>query len=224
VSRGVLVTGGARGIGLATADAFRELGDNVVALSSADGDLGSPTAVAEIVSSAVETLGSIDVLVNNAAAILASPIADTSYEDWQAAWRRTMDVNVLGAANMSYCVAQHMIPRGSGRIINVGSRGAFRGEPDYPAYGASKAALHSLGQSLAVSLAPHGIAVTSVAPGFVETDRVGDMLTDAVRKQSPFGRVARPEEIAQAVVYLASPAAQWASGTVLDLNGASYLR
>lgn len=224
MSRGVLVTGGARGIGLAIADAFRALGDNVVALSSADGDLGDPDAVQRIVTNAVDALGTIDVLVNNAAVILASPVATTSYADWQATWRRTLDVNVFGAANMSYCVARHMIERGTGRIVNVGSRGAFRGEPDLPAYGASKAALHSLGQSLAVSLAPHGIAVTSVAPGFVETERVGAMLTDAVREQSPFKRVAKPEEIAAAVVYLASGPAEWASGAVLDLNGASYLR
>jgi NAD(P)-dependent dehydrogenase (short-subunit alcohol dehydrogenase family) len=224
MTRGVLITGGSRGIGLAIADGFRELGDNVVALSSSDGDLGDPDAVPRIVSSAVDTLGAIDVLVNNAAVILASPVAETSYEDWQETWQRSLSVNVLGAANMSYCVARHMISRGSGRIINVGSRGAFRGEPNHPAYGASKAALHSLGQSLAVSLAPHGIAVTSVAPGFVETERVGPMLTDEVRAQSPFGRVAKPEEIAAAVVYLASEAAVWASGTVLDLNGASYLR
>ncbi|MET0133001.1 MAG: SDR family oxidoreductase [Kibdelosporangium sp.] len=222
--RGVLITGGARGIGLAIADAFREQGDKVVALSSADGDLSDPAAVAEIVADAVKSLGGIDVLVNNAAAILASPLPESTYENWQQTWRRTLDVNVFGAANMSYCVAQHMIARGSGRIVNVGSRGAFRGEPNHPAYGASKAALHSLGQSLAISLAPHGIAVASVAPGFVETERVGPMLTDAVRAQSPFGRVAKPDEIAAAVLYLASPAAEWASGAVLDLNGASYLR
>jgi 3-oxoacyl-[acyl-carrier protein] reductase len=224
VSRGILVTGGTRGIGLAIANAFRDMGDNVVALSSADGDLSDPAAVSAMVSSAIETLGAIDVLVNNAAVILPSPLPKTSYEDWQEAWQRTLAVNVFGVANTSYCVAQHMIPRASGRIINIGSRGAFRGEPDMPAYGASKAALHSLGQSLAISLAQHGIAVTSVAPGFVETERVGPMLTDDVRNQSPFGRVAKPEEIAAAVVYLASPEAEWASGTVLDLNGASYLR
>jgi NAD(P)-dependent dehydrogenase (short-subunit alcohol dehydrogenase family) len=223
VSRGILVTGGARGIGLAIADAFRAQGDKVVALSSSDGDISDPDAVAGLVSSAAETLGAIDVLVNNAAVILPGPVT-SSYQDWQAAWQRTLAVNVFGAANMCYCAAQHMIERGSGRIINVGSRGAFRGEPNHPAYGASKAALHSLGQSLAVSLAPHGIAVTSVAPGFVETDRVADALTDEVRAQSPFGRVAKPGEIAAAVLYLASTDAIWASGAVLDLNGASYLR
>jgi 3-oxoacyl-[acyl-carrier protein] reductase len=224
VSRGVLVTGATRGIGLAIADAFRALGDNVVALSSADGDLADPLAVEEIVASAMSTLGSVDVLVNNAAVIQASAVDEVTYAEWQQTWQRSLTVNVLGAANMSYCVAQQMIARRSGRIINVGSRGAFRGEPRHPAYGASKAALHSLGQSLAVSLAPHGIAVASVAPGFVETERVGAMLTDEVRQQSPFGRVAKPEEVAAAVVYLASAEAEWASGAVLDLNGASYLR
>jgi 3-oxoacyl-[acyl-carrier protein] reductase len=224
VSRGVLVTGGSRGIGAAVVDAFRALGDDVVALSSSDADLADPDAVARAVSSAVDALGRIDVLVNNAGLVELGSL-DRSYEDWQSLWRRTFDVNVFGAANMSYCVAHHMIDRGiQGRIVNVGSRGAFRGEPAMPAYGASKAALHSMGQSLAVALAPHGISVASVAPGFVATDRVADMVTDDVRRQSPFGRVARPDEVAAAVVYLASPAAEWASGAVLDLNGASHLR
>ncbi|GAA1346408.1 SDR family NAD(P)-dependent oxidoreductase [Saccharothrix algeriensis] len=225
MSRGVLVTGGNRGIGASIAAAFRDLGDDVVALSSAEVDLADPAAIARAVAAAVDALGSIDVLVNNAGLVELGSLTDKSYEQWQSLWRRTFDVNVFGAADMSYCVARHMIERGvRGRIVNVGSRGAFRGEPDMPAYGASKAALHSMGQSLAVSLAPHGIAVASVAPGFVATDRVADLVTDDVRRQSPFGRVARPEEVAAAVVYLASPQAEWASGAVLDLNGASYLR
>ncbi|MFD7659833.1 SDR family NAD(P)-dependent oxidoreductase [Actinosynnema sp. NPDC059797] len=225
MSRGVLVTGGSRGIGAAIADAFRERGDEVVALSSADVDLADPDSISRAVASAVDRLGAIDVLVNNAGLVELGSLTDRSYEEWRSLWRRTFAVNVFGAADMSYCVARHMIDRGvRGRIVNVGSRGAFRGEPDMPAYGASKAALHSMGQSLAVALAPHGIAVTSVAPGFVGTDRVASMVTDEVRRQSPFERVAKPEEVAAAVVYLASAEAEWASGAVLDLNGASYLR
>lgn len=245
MSRNVLVTGAARGIGRAVASAFAEAGDRVAVhygsrweeaeatLAALPGqghvlvgaDLRDPEAAAALVERAVEGLGGVDVLVNNAAVNLPHPIADTSYADWQAAWRETVDVNVFGAANVSYLVARHMIDRGSrGHIVNVGSRGAFKGEPDHPAYGASKAALHSLGQSLAVALAPHGITVASVAPGFVATERVAERLSDEVRAQSPFGRVAQPEEVAAAVRYLASPEATWSSGAVLDLNGASHLR
>jgi 3-oxoacyl-[acyl-carrier protein] reductase len=118
--------------------------------------------------------------------------------------------------------------RTGGRIVNVGSRGAFRGEPTHLAYGASKAGLHAFGQSLAIALAPHGISVASVAPGYVATDMTAEELATpaghAIRAQSPFKRVATPEEVAAAVVYLASPEAAWSSGAVLDLNGASYLR
>src|SRR3712207_3588729 len=115
-----------------------------------------------------------------------------------------------------------------GRIINVASRGAFRGEPRQPAYGASKAALVSFAQSLARALGPRHIAVTTVAPGWTETAMAAHSLTgeEGVRRrnESPLGRAAQPEEVAQAILYLASPAAEFATGTVLDFNGASHLR
>ncbi|MCX5195396.1 SDR family oxidoreductase [Streptomyces sp. NBC_00249] len=249
MSRGILVTGASRGIGRAVAAAFAEQGDRVAVHCSArnadaertlaslagdghvlvSGDLSDPARVEALVGEADEALGGVDVLVNNAAVMIAHPLPTSSYADWQEAWQRTAAVNLFGAANLSYCAARRMIDAGrAGRIVNVGSRGAFRGEPDHPAYGATKAALHALGQSLAVSLAPHGIAVASVAPGFVATERVADRLDGAegerIRAQSPFGRVATPEEVASAVLYLASPGAVWSSGTVLDVNGASYLR
>jgi NAD(P)-dependent dehydrogenase (short-subunit alcohol dehydrogenase family) len=228
MNRGVLVTGASRGIGRAIAEAFEANGDRVFAHSTARADLRDPSAIPPLVDEAIARLGGIDVLVNNAGVYLAHPPAETSYVDWQAAWRETFEVNVFGAANMSHCVARHMIERGQGgRILNVGSRGAYRGEPNHPAYGASKAALHSLGQSLAVSLAPHGIGVASVAPGFIVTERQAQTLAGqagaAIRAQSPFGRAGSTAEVAAAVLYLASPEAIWASGTVLDLNGASYL-
>ena len=250
MSRGVLVTGASGGIGRAIAVAFAREGDRVAVHYSArraeaeatfaalpgdghalvPGDLADPREVAALAAAADAALGGVDVLVNNAAVVTSGySVADADYDAWQQAWRETLDVNLFGAANLSYCVARGLIDRGAdGVIVNVGSRGAFRGEPDAPAYGASKAGLHALGQSLAVALAPHGISVASVAPGFVETDRVAGRLSGesgaAIRAQSPHNRVAMPEEVAAAVVYLASPAARWSTGAVLDVNGASYLR
>ena len=192
-------------------------------------DLADADAVRSMVDAAASTLGGLDVLVNNAGIYAGHPVLGTSYEEWQAAWQATLGVNLVGAANVTWCAVRHMAASGrGGRIVNVGSRGAYRGEPTHPAYGASKAGLHAFGQSLAVALAPHGITVASVAPGFVQTDMAAAQLAtpagDVIRAQSPFNRVATPEEIAAAVVYLASPEATWSSGAVLDLNGASYLR
>ncbi|WP_035306221.1 SDR family NAD(P)-dependent oxidoreductase [Actinokineospora inagensis] len=248
-ARRILVTGASGGIGAAVARAFAALGDRVAVHYSSrvdraerlvtelgDGhlavgaDLSDPAAVPGLVQTTVDGLGGIDVLVNNAALVTTShPPVTTDYETWARVWQEVLAVNLIGAANLTHQVAGRMVEQGTGgRIVNVGSRGAFRGEPENAAYGASKAGLHSLGQSLAVALAPHGIAVASVAPGFVDTDRVSERLSgergDAIRAQSPYGRVATPEEVASAVVYLASPQAQWASGAILDLNGASYLR
>jgi len=192
----------------------------------AGADLADPEAVRAMADGAAAALGSIDVLVNNAGVVAPHAIDDTSYEEWQRAWRDVLAVNLTGAANVTWCAVRHM-GRG-GRIVNVSSRGAFRGEPSMPAYGASKAAIISLGQSLARSLGPRGIAVTSVAPGFTETDMAAEALAGAERErregESPLGRIATPEEVAAAIVFLASPEAELASGSVLDVNGASYLR
>jgi NAD(P)-dependent dehydrogenase (short-subunit alcohol dehydrogenase family) len=121
-----------------------------------------------------------------------------------------------------------MADRGGGRIVNVSSRGSFRGEPGHPAYGASKAALNSFGQSMAKALAPNGIYVTTVAPGYVATDMAAPYLAGeagaAIKEQSPLHRVASPDEIARMVVFLATPGTEYATGAVVDVNGASYLR
>jgi NAD(P)-dependent dehydrogenase (short-subunit alcohol dehydrogenase family) len=246
--RAVLVTGGSRGIGAAIVRAFAANGDRVAihhrdsakfaadvhASLPGDGhvvvqaDLAEPQAVRVMVDEAAGRLGGLDIVVNNAGIYTSHPVTDVSYEEWQAAWQDTLNVNLHGPANVIWCVVRHMIPRGGGRIVNVSSRGAFRGEPNHPAYAASKAGLNALSQSLAAPLGKHGIAVTTVAPGFVETDMAADILNspggDEIRAQSPFNRVASTQEIAAAVVWLASPEAEWASGAILDLNGASYLR
>lgn len=194
----------------------------------AQADLADPAAVGAMVDRAAEDLGGLDVLVNNAGVFTAHPPLSTSYGGWQAAWARTLAVNLLGAANATFRAVPHLIAAGGGAVVNVTSRGAFRGEPDTPAYGASKAGLNSFAQSMALALAPHRISVTCVAPGFVQTEMARDVLDgergDAVRAQSPFGRVARPEEVASAVLWLASPEALFSSGTIVDVNGASYLR
>ena len=246
--RAVLVTGGSRGIGAAVARAFAAAGDRVAvhhgrnaekARAVAAGlpgsghavvgaDLRDPDAVRAMVDAAAEALGGLDVLVNNAGIFEPHPITETTYEEWQAGFRDTLEVNLVGAANVTWCAVRHMLRAGGGAIVNVSSRGAFRGEPGQPAYGASKAGLIAFGQSLARDLGAHGITVTAVAPGFTETDMATEALAGergaARRAESPLGRVAAPEEVAAAVVFLASPAAVMATGTVIDVNGASYLR
>jgi NAD(P)-dependent dehydrogenase (short-subunit alcohol dehydrogenase family) len=248
VSRAVLVTGASRGIGAAVAQAFATAGDRVavhwgssrepaeqvLAGLPGDGhvlvqaDLADADQVRAAVDDAAQALGGLDVLVNNAGIFEAHPPLTTSYADWQAAWTRTLSVNLLGAAHATFCAVPHLVAAGGGAVVNVSSRGAFRGEPDCPAYGASKAGLNAFSQSMAVALAPQGISVSVVAPGFVETEMAREVLDgpagDGVRAQSPFGRVARAEEVADAVLWLASPGARFASGTVVDVNGASYLR
>ncbi len=248
MSRAILVTGASRGIGAATARAFAASGDRVavhygtsrekaeeVAASLhgdghtvVGGDLADAGAVRAFVDAAAEGLGGLDVLVNNAGIYAAHPIADTSYEDFQRAWQSTLAVNLAGAANATWCAVQHMLARRCGRVVNVGSRGAFRGDPDHTAYAASKAGLTALGQTLARELGPRGITVMTVAPGFVATDMAAPYLSGAegvaIAAQSPLGRVATAQEVAAAILFLAAPESEMATGTVLDVNGGSHLR
>jgi 3-oxoacyl-[acyl-carrier protein] reductase len=246
--RAVLVTGGSRGIGRAIARAFAARGDRVAVhwgssqalaekvLGELPGsghvlvraDMTDSEDVGAMVDRAAADLGGLDVLVNNAGVFTAHPPLSTSYEQWQAAWSHTLAVNLVGAANATFRAVPHLIAAGGGAVVNVSSRGAFRGEPNNPAYGASKAGLNAFAQSMALALAPQGISVTCVAPGFVQTEMAREVLDgpggDAVRAQSPFGRVARADEVAAAVLWLASPEARFSSGTIVDVNGASYLR
>jgi len=238
--RRVLVTGGSRGIGRAVVEAFVAEGA-VVAVHASKvpvavdlpniaviGDVADPAAVEAFVQEAADRLGGLDVLVNNAGVFDELDPVTATYEQWQAHWRRSVDINLLGPAWVTFCALPHLRRSGRGKVVNVGSRGASRGEPTAVAYGAAKAGLTAMGQSLAQALAPHGVAVSSVLPGFIETDMAAAVLDgprgDGVRAQSPAGRVGRPDEVATAVLFLASDGAEWSSGAVLDVNGASYLR
>jgi 3-oxoacyl-[acyl-carrier protein] reductase len=242
-----LVTGASRGIGSVIARQLAERGIRVAlhyrsnldaaqaTLKALPGsghgliaaDLVDPEASLRLWQRVLDQFGAIDVLVNNAGLFVDHPPLSTAYADWQSAWTTTLGANLFAPANLSLLASQHMAARdpvsaafGRGRIVNISSRGAFRGEPDSPAYGASKAGLNALSQSLAKGLAPHGVYVYCIAPGWVETEMAGG----AVHEQHPLGRIAKPEEVAAAAVFCALDAPAAMTGCIIDINGASYLR
>lgn len=191
-------------------------------------DLSRADQVEHMVEDVVSKAG-LDILINNAGVYERHSLVEATYTDWQESWQRALGINLVGPANASYCAARKMIERGKGgRIVNISSRGAFRGEPLAPAYGASKAGLNAMSQSLAQALGPHGIFVYAIAPGFVETAMARPYLTgemaDSIRAQSPLGRVAAVGDVAYWALCLSAPGAEFATGTIVDVNGASYLR
>ena len=243
-----LVTGASRGIGRAIAAELARRGCRVAVhyqknealagevLASLPGsghrsfraDMASPGEVERLWRDVTTALGRVEVVVNNAGIYEEHPLAGTDYAGWQSAWRRTLDINLLGPANLCHCAASAMGRAGGGRIVNISSRGAFRGEPTAPAYGASKAGLNALSQSLALALADQGVYLFVVAPGWVETDMAAGPLAGpkgaAVLAQHPLGRVATPDEVAGVAVFCALDAPPSMTGSVIDVNGASYLR
>lgn len=248
LSKSVVVTGASGGIGRATAIAFADAGfrvgvhfnrgegraEETRSRLSGDGhcllaaDLTDPRAVQNLHRVAIAQLGRIDVLVNNAGISERHPFEECDYDTWDSAWHRTINANLIGPANLSYCVSRQMIQDGGGRIVNVSSRGAFVGEPEQPWYGASKAGLNSMGQSLARALAPKNVFIFAVAPGFVETPMSEQVLAgkdgERIRSDSPLGRVATADEVARSILFLGTDAPPTMTGAILDINGASYLR
>jgi 3-oxoacyl-[acyl-carrier protein] reductase len=187
-------------------------------------DLADPVSIERLWQRA-QAHGRMDALINNAGIFPNHPPLATGYADWLAAWQRTLAVNLAGAAHLSYFAARAMAEQGGGRIVNISSRAAFRGELTAPAYAASKAGLNAFSQSLAKALAARAVLVFVVAPGWVATARVAQAVADpSVLADQPLGRVATPQEVAQVVGFCALEAPASMTGAILDVNGASYLR
>ncbi|HEY2325348.1 MAG TPA: SDR family NAD(P)-dependent oxidoreductase [Thermoanaerobaculia bacterium] len=242
--RVILVTGASRGIGAAAARMLaasnaivavnyhrseaeatalaREIGDRAFTVRA---DVGNPTDVETMIDMVEQRCGRLDVLVNNAATFEMNPFDGDSYEHWQAAWHRTFALNVFGAANAAFLAMRVMRKHGGGKVINIASRAAYRGETEFADYGASKAALVNLTISIARGCAKDNITSTCVAPGFIETEMAKSELEahyDDIVNQVPLRRVGTVDDVAGVILFLASPLADYLNGTTIDVNGGSW--
>lgn len=226
----ILITGASRGIGAAIADALTSDTTNVVALSSADGDLADPAIPETLWRTSLDRLGGrIDVLVNNAGVFEANPI-DASDADWLAGWNRTMQVNLTASAQLCRSAVRHWQDRGEGgRIVNIASRAAYRGDsPTHWHYAASKAGMVAMTKTIARAYAKDGILAFAICPGFTMTGMADEYLAsrdgDKLLADIPLGRVAMPEEVGEMARWCALDAPASMTGAILDVNGASYVR
>ncbi len=236
------VTGGGRGLGRAGALAFAGAGADVVLVSRTRSQLEETAALVEklgrkalaapadtrnaaevdaAVQAALDAFGRIDILFNNAGTNIRKPVVDMSDEDWHT----IMDTNVQGAFLVARAVARQMVRQGSGAIINMSSMSAMSPEPTKAVYAASKGAIALLTKGMALELAPHGIRVNAIAPGYMLTSLVrGGLDADPARKQRvlariPLGRLGEPDEIGGALVFLASDAAGYVTGATIVIDG-----
>lgn len=231
----ILLTGASRGIGAATLDALTSSGHRVAGHSTRGGngliagDLADPTSPKLIWQAALDQLGGrIDVLVNNAG-IYEGVADDASDEAWHAAWTRTLTVNLQASADLCRLAVRHFREHGGGRIVNVASRAAFRGDsPQHWHYAASKSAMIGMTKSIARGYAAENILAFAVAPGFTVSEMTEEYLQGrggaAIVADIPLGRVTNTAEVAEAIRWLAIDAPAASTGSVIDLNGASYVR
>lgn len=242
-----LVTGGSSGIGAATVRALHQAGASVfftywtheeraksLVAQLRDGagycqcDVSRHELLPSVIDKCVDRFGGLDILVNNAGIYEENSFEHTDYASWRQGWQHTFDVNLFAAAHLAFLAMEHMRKRRtSGRIVNVASRSAHRGELRFADYAASKAALVNFTKSVARSCAKDGITALAVAPGFIQTAMAAhDLATRAaeVEAEIPLGYVAQPEEIARIIAFAASSLATYANGATIDVNGASYVR
>jgi 3-oxoacyl-[acyl-carrier protein] reductase len=242
-----LITGASRGIGRAAARLYATAGARVVITHSrsadeaaavvkelgpetcmaVQADIADPEAVRRMIEDTVQRFGRLDILVNNAATFRENLIQSEDYDAWRAGWQRTFDVNLFGAANAVFLAVPHMKKNGGGKVINVASRAAHRGETEFADYGASKAALVNLTKSIARTCGPDNITATCIAPGFIETEMAASELEkhrQEIISQIPLGRVGSESDVAGVLLFLASPFADYLNGATIDINGGSYVR
>jgi len=188
-------------------------------------DIGDPVETESMIDAVIRRFGRVDVLVNNAAVFDLNRFEGDDYDAWQRGWQRTFEVNVFGAANAAYLAMRSMRAHGGGKIINVASRAAFRGETEFADYGASKAALVNLTRSIARACARDNIIASCVAPGFIETEMAHAELAahrEEILRQIPLQRVGTPADVAGAILFLASPQGDYLNGVTIDINGGSW--
>ncbi len=227
----ILLTGSSRGIGAAIHVALTDAGASVIGHGTASGipaDFSDPAGATTLWNAALaQAGGAIDVLINNAGVFEAAPLGD---DDWTAQWERTMRINLTASAELCRLAVLHWQARGfGGRIVNIASRAAYRGDsPAHWHYAASKAGMVAMTKTIARGYAREGILAFAVCPGFTMTGMAEDYLSsrggDALLADIPLGRVAAPEEIAAAAKFLALEAPASMTGSVIDVNGASYVR
>lgn len=233
--RRALITGAARGIGAEIAAAFRREGAELALVdidverlaatgNAVEGkvygvDLADAEATVEVVSKAVEELGGLEILVNNAGILKMAPLMEISPADWDL----TFAVNVRAMLVTIQVAAKAMIPNGRGTIINMASMGGKVGGPNQAHYAASKAAVISLTQVAAKELGPHGITVNCICPGYVLTEMGAATRTDEMVREwsskSPLGRLAEPSDVANMAVFLASDDASYCTGQAMNVTG-----
>jgi NAD(P)-dependent dehydrogenase (short-subunit alcohol dehydrogenase family) len=232
----ILITGASRGIGAAAYVLLKRRDHRVVGHSTKGsdvliaGDLTDPSAPRNIWDTALAELdGQIDVLVNNAG--IYEGVADNATDDeWHRAWNRTLTINLQAAADLSKLAVSHFLDLGiPGRIVNIASRAAFRGDsPQHWHYAASKAALVGMTKTIARGYASEGILCFAVAPGFTVSEMTAEYLQGRggakIVADIPLGRVASTDEVAEVIRWLATEAPASSTGSIVDVNGASYVR